>query len=210
MLDLHRSIGLWLLIGVTALAFTSAAMNFFDEAFTPIVTAISPARASPFDRPPPQPPPPAAGALGLPEALAAASRAARAQGLGWTPAFASYLPDRGLYGVAFTRSGYEEYCGLGPVTVYLDQRSGRPVYVDDPYHDSAGRRLSRALYPFHTGQVAGLLGVAVVFLLGLATIQSCVTGFYVWWKKQRTPQAAKARPPGGRPVPARSNIGGGP
>ena len=32
MLDLHRSTGLWLLVGVTMLAFTSVCLNFYAEA----------------------------------------------------------------------------------------------------------------------------------------------------------------------------------
>ena len=182
LLDLHRASGLWLLIGLTVLAFTSVSMNFFDEAFTPVVSAVSPARPSPFDRPPSRPP---GGAMGFRAALAAARQAAGQRGLRWRPAVESYLPDRGLYGVMFTPSGDPVYRGLGPVTDYLDQTSGRLVYADDPYHDSAGRRFSRALYPLHSGQVAGPIGVAVIFLLGLATAEMCVTGFYVWWKKRR-------------------------
>ncbi len=189
MLDLHRASGLWLLIGLTVLAFTSVSMNFFDEAFTPIVSSISPARPSPFDRPPPQRP--QAGALGFRQALAAANQVALRQGLRWRPAVEIWLPDRGLYGVAFTPSGYEAYRGLGPVTYYLDGGDGRFVYADDPYHDSAGRRFSRALYPLHSGEVAGPVGVGVVFLLGLATTEMCVTGFYVWWRKRRPRHAMK-------------------
>ena len=188
MLDLHRASGLWLLIGLTALAFTSVAMNFFDEAFTPAVSAISPARPSPFDRPP-GPRSGDGGAIGFERALAGASQAARERNLHWTPAVETYLPDRGLYGVMFTPSGYEAYRGLGPVTYYLDERSGRLVYADDPYHDSTGRKFSRALYPLHSGEVAGPIGRAVVFLLGLATAEMCVTGFYVWWKKRRSRRA---------------------
>ena len=191
MLDLHRASGLWLLIGLTVLAFTSVSMNFFDEAFTPVASAVSPARPSPFDRPPRRPS--GSGAMGFRAALAAASRAAGQQGLRWRPAVESYLPDRGLYGVMFTPSGYEAYRGLGPVTDYIDQGSGRLVYADDPYHDSAGRKFSRALYPLHSGEVAGPIGVGVIFLLGFATAQMCVTGFYVWWKKRQGRIATKRK-----------------
>lgn len=191
MLDLHRASGLWLLIGLTVLAFTSVSMNFFDEAFTPVVSAISPARPSPFDRPPSRSSGDGARPIGFRQALTAAEQLAHQQALQWRPAVGIWLPDRGLYGVAFTRSGYEAYRGLGPVTYYLDGQSGRFVYADDPYHDSAGRKFSRALYPLHSGEVAGPIGVAVIFLLGLATVQMCVTGFYVWWKKRQGRVATK-------------------
>lgn len=184
MLDLHRSAGLWLLIGMMMVAFTSVAMNFFEEVFTPIVAAISPARPSPFDRPAPRSPPAGPAGIGFAGALAKAGQAARLRGLAWRPAFALYLPGRQLYGIAFTASGYEEYRELGPVTFYLEPRAGRLVYTDDPYHDSLGRRLSRALYPLHTGQVIGAVGVAVIFGLGLATALMCVTGFYLWLRRR--------------------------
>lgn len=184
LLDLHRASGLWLLIGLIVMAFTSVAMNFFDEAFTPAVSAISPAKPSPFDSPPATR---AGGApIGFARAVADARAMARGNRLGWQPAVASYLPDRRLYGIMFTPSGYETYRGLGPVSYYLDGGSGRLVYVDDPYHDSAGRKLSRALYPLHSGEVIGPAGIAIVFLLGLSTAEMCVTGLYVWWKKRQS------------------------
>jgi uncharacterized iron-regulated membrane protein len=186
MLDVHRATGLWLLIGVTLLAFTSVAMNFFDEVFTPITTAISPARPSPFDRPPPPAPSQPAARIGFGPALTAANRIAADKKLGWLPAVETYLPERRLYGVTFTASGHETYRGLGPITYYLDAGSGRLVFADDPYRDSGGRKLSRSLYPLHSGEVAGPIGTAIVFLLGVATAEMCVTGFYTWWKKRRS------------------------
>jgi uncharacterized iron-regulated membrane protein len=186
MLDVHRATGLWLLIGVSLLAFTSVAMNFYDEAFTPITSAISPAHPSPFDRPPPPAPPQPAARIGFGQALTAANRIAADRRLHWLPAVETYLPDRRLYGVTFTASGYETYRGLGPITYYLDAGSGRFVFADDPYRDSGGRKLSRSLYPLHSGEVIGPLGTAMIFLLGIATAEMCVTGFYTWWKKRRS------------------------
>ncbi|MGN6268900.1 MAG: PepSY-associated TM helix domain-containing protein [Sphingomonas sp.] len=184
MLDIHRASGLWLLLGAMVLAYTSVAMNFFDEAFTPVAQALSPARASPFDRP-------ATGAakgppIGFAAALDRAVDHARAEHLGWQPAKVSQLPDRNLYGVMFTKSGVEHYRGLGPVTYYIDGASGRFVYADDPYHDSTGRKFSRALYPLHSGEVIGPIGIAIIFILGLSTAEMCVTGLYTWWKKRQS------------------------
>jgi uncharacterized iron-regulated membrane protein len=186
-LDLHRASGLWLLIGVTVIAFTSVAMNFFDEAFTPMVSAVSPAKPSPFDGPvgpaaPPQ-------RIGFGEALRLGEARAASRGSNWRPAMVSYVPERNLYGVTLTHSGVETYRGLGPISYWFDGAGGRFVYEDNPYEDSGGRKLSRALYPLHSGEVAGWIGVAVVFVLGLATTEMCVTGAYVWWKK-RGPRVA--------------------
>jgi len=189
MLDLHRASGLWLLLGAMVLAYTSVSMNFFDEAFTPTVQALSPARPSPFDRPAPGPA--EASPIGFAAALDRALDHARATHLSWRPAKVSHLPDRDLYGVMFTRSGVEYYSGLGPVTYYVDGTSGRFVYADDPYHDSTGRKVSRALYPLHSGEVIGPVGVAIIFLLGLSTAEMCVTGFYTWWKKRQSRLASE-------------------
>ena len=192
MLEIHNSSGLWLLIPATVLAYTSVAMNFFDEAFTPAVQAISPARPSIFDQP-------AAArksnvpTIGFSRALELGAAAARDRGMSWKPAIERFDPSRDLYGISFTDDGVENYHRLGPVTLYLDGATGRVVDADDPYHDSAGRKLSRSLYPLHSGEIGGAFGIGLIFLLGLSTSEMCITGFYTWWKKResRSPNRAK-------------------
>jgi uncharacterized iron-regulated membrane protein len=184
MLELHNASGLWLLILASVLAYTSVAMNFFDEAFVPATQAVSPAKPSMFDAAPKEPAP--APAIGFPQALADGSAAARADGQTWKPALERFSPEYDVYGLSFTDNGVENYHLLGPVTYYVDGRSGRFVEKDDPYHDSFGRRLTRSLYPLHSGDVAGWFGIAVIFILGLATAEMCVTGFYTWWKKRES------------------------
>lgn len=185
MLELHQSSGLWLLIGTMVLAFTSAAMNFYDEAFNPAVTSLSPPRASPFDGPAVSRRGLTRG-IGLEQAVATARRRAGPEQARWRAAAAGYDADRDLYGISFTNDGSENYRLLGPVTYYVDAARGRVAYVDDPYRDSAGRKLSRALYPLHSGEVIGPVGIAIIFLLGLATVEMCVTGIYTWLKKRQS------------------------
>ena len=197
MLEIHNSSGLWLLIPATVLAYTSVAMNFFDEAFVPAIQAVSPARPSIFDRAAP-----AAGAaapqIGFAKALELGTAAAKARGMSWQPALERFDPAHNVYGISFTDNGLENYHRLGPVTVYLDAASGRVVEADDPYHDSVGRKLTRSLYPLHSGEVAGPIGIALIFLLGLSTAEMCITGVYTWWKKREsrggTRNPWKARP----------------
>lgn len=181
-LELHQASGLWLLIPLTVLAFTSMSMNFFDEAFTPTVQAISPARASVFDAPakPPAPGP----RIGFAAAVVAARVQAAQHGLDWIPAQVGYLPDRGLYQVMLTKSGVVNYSRLGPISYYLVAADGGYVGEDNPYADSRGRQLSRSLYTLHTGQVAGWIGETVVFILGLITLEQCITGGYLWLKRR--------------------------
>ena len=190
LLDLHRVSGLWALIGVCVLAYTSIGMNFFDEAFTPVVERLWPPRLSPFDRP-------AAGVaaapkIGFDQAIAVAGAEARRR-LGLVPASVSYDATHGLYGVMLTRSGTVNYSALGPVYLHVSAEDGRIIYEDNPYSDSFARQLSRSLFPLHSGQVAGPVGVAVIFVLGLTTLGMCVTGAYVWWKRRPGRVAARAR-----------------
>jgi uncharacterized iron-regulated membrane protein len=194
MLEIHNASGLWLLIFASVLAYTSVAMNFFDEAFVPAVEAISPANPTMFNAIPKRfaPPP----RITFPDALSKGVASANADGLKWQPALERFSPEFGAYGVTFTDNGVENYHLLGPVTYYIDGQSGRYIEKDDPYHDSLGRKLERSLYPLHSGEVTGWWGIAIIFLLGLATAEMCVTGFYTWWKKResRKPTRSTAKP----------------
>lgn len=185
MLEIHNSSGLWLLIPAVILAYTSVAMNFFDEAFVPAMQAVSPAKPSMFD----QPHPPARATvlqIGFAKALENGRAAARARGLHWQPALERFDPTHDVYGISFTDDGIENYHRLGPVTLYVDAATGRLVEADDPYDDSIGRKLTRSLYPLHSGDVAGPIGITLIFLLGLSTAEMCITGFYTWWKKRES------------------------
>lgn len=182
LLDLHRASALWLLGGILVLAFTSVCMNFFNEVFTPTVHVLSPQRATLFDKGAPRTPP-AAPRIDPAEALGIATQAGR--DLGWQPAKVSYLPEWGVYSVMFTDDGVENYHRLGPVSLVIDGASGRVLERDDPYRDSTGQKLSRALYPLHTGKMIGRVGIALDILLGLATIEMIVTGVYLWLKRRR-------------------------
>ncbi len=195
LLDIHSASGLWLLAPLVVLAFTSAAMSFYGEALMPAVQRLSPPRPSPFDGP--------AGAHPSPKpdmrvVLAKATALAGAQGLRWQPAVQQFEPDRGLAGIRFTASGWETYRGLGPITYWFDGATGRFVYEDNPYSDSVGFGVARALYPLHTGQMIGWPGIALDLVLGLATLEQTGTGIYLWLKRRRMR----------RPVPRRVAVGG--
>jgi uncharacterized iron-regulated membrane protein len=182
--DLHRASGLWICAWVLAFAYSSIGIALYYEAYEPVVRFLSPPAASPFDTPPPvaerQPP-----AIGFGQALELGTSTARADGLSWPIAAVSYVPDRGLFGVVFTRSGREEYSGFGPITYFLDDRTGKRVYVDDPYRDSAGAKWLRVLYPIHSGQIAGTATIWITIIGGIVLFEIAVTGFVVWFGKRR-------------------------
>jgi uncharacterized iron-regulated membrane protein len=193
LLDMHRASGLWLFAGIMTLATTSVCLNFFDEALLPAISMLSPPRPSPLDAP--SPVTHGIRRVDFAGALSHARKEAAARGLDWQAASESYIPDRNLYMILLTPSGRVAYNWLGPVRLYISGQSGALIAIDDVYHDSAGRKLTRALYPLHTGEMIGPLGIAIVFVLGLATSEMCITGFYIWWKKRQsrlTMERAKA------------------
>ncbi len=199
LLDIHRASGLWLLAPLTVLAFTSAAMSFFSEALMPVVERLSPPSPSPFDVP-------ATGRRSVtpPDmhaVLVAANERARAHHLLWQPAVFQFDQDRDLAGIRFTATGRENYGGLGPVTYWFDGASGRFVHEDNPYRDSAGFAVARALYPLHTGQMIGAPGVLLDLVLGLATLEQAGTGIYLWLKRRRMRRpAGSSRPRASPPI----------
>ncbi|WP_176596360.1 PepSY domain-containing protein [Sphingobium aromaticivastans] len=206
MLDLHRASGLWLLIGITLLALTSVAFNFYDEAYAPMATKIAPLKRPLFDQPAPFPDG-ARPTLHYTDALRLARVQAAKDGLDWRPATALYRPDWNFYGVTFTDNGITNYHRLGPVYYYFDARTGALAHEVNPYDDSAGLVMLRILYPVHSGKVAGNVTIAIIFLLGLATLEMCVTGFYVWWKKRASRVAmAKAQARAAQAQAARARI----
>jgi uncharacterized iron-regulated membrane protein len=200
MLDLHRATGLWLLIGLTILAFTSVAFNFYGEIYEPTVTRIAPLKYTLFDRDAPYPKEDRRPTLAFADALRLAEAQVARERIEWRPATLLYRADWDLYGVTLTNDGRLNYRALGPIYLYFDASDGRLVHRVDPYADSAGLVMIRMLYPLHSGKIAGWPTVALVFLLGLATIGQAVTGFYVWWKKRR------ARRLGRKPKPVAASF----
>lgn len=183
--EVHRVSGLWLLPFLTVLAYSSVAMNLYDELFRPIVERLSPPRAgSPFDRPAPGAPPPGP-VIGYGAAIWLARQAAVRDSPGLQPVALVDDAARDLYGTAFAPGGTRLYEGFGRVTYYVDRHDGRLVWIDRPRLDGAGRLVLRALYPLHSGQIAGLPTRLLVLLLGLVTCGLAVTGFLPWWRRWR-------------------------
>ncbi len=102
-----------------------------------------------------------------------------------------YYPNWNLYGVTFSDNGILNYKHLGPIYYYFDAASGAFVHEVNPYTDSAGLVMIRAVYPLHSGEMGGALSVFLVFILGLATAEQCITGTWLWLKKRGPRIAAK-------------------
>lgn len=186
--ELHRVIGLWTIPFMIVMALTSVAMNFFDEAFAPIATFLSPPRAgSPFA----DDAPPAAIHAGPPMGYAAAEAIARTWAAHVHPDMLPVaLADdtaRDLYGVSFAPGGTALYTGFGRITCHIDRHDGHIAWIDDPHLDGAGALAIRALYPLHSGQVAGWPTMACVLATGIATSIMIVSGVLPWLRRQRQP-----------------------
>ena len=184
--ELPRLGGLWRFAPLVVLAYTSVAMNFYDEMFRPLVERLSPPRVSPFDRPATPPQQPRSGPL---IGFAAAERIAVAAASHSTPSLAPVTmtddPEHDFYDVGFAPGGIVLYEGFGRVTYSIDRHTGRLAWIDQPGLDGTGRLVLRSLYPLHSGQFFGLPTRLLVLLLGLATCGLSVTGCLPWWRRQR-------------------------
>jgi uncharacterized iron-regulated membrane protein len=187
-LDLHRAPGLWLLLPFTALALTSVAMNFFGEAYEPLVN-----RAFPEPETEQAAPAHPGAPIDFAGAVALARAEAKRRDEVWRPATVTYSARTQRIGVTLTDDGTLNYHALGPIYLYFDRRDGHLADVADPYHGNRNLAWIRLLYPVHSGRIFGLATIALVFTLGLMTTTMCGTGVYVWLKKR--PARKKARNP---------------
>jgi uncharacterized iron-regulated membrane protein len=188
LLDLHRATGLWFFVGAVALSATGLLLNFYDEVSEPAAMALSPPR---FVEPPHHPKSAASPIISYGDAIARSTQQAQAEGRSLKPAAATYDADANLYRVGYSASGQRDFAGLGPVYYYVDGDTGAVARVDDPYHDSAGRKFLRALYPLHSGRMLGWATRLLIFASGLAAAAMSATGFYIWLRKRQA-RTAKA------------------
>ncbi|PKP80191.1 MAG: peptidase [Alphaproteobacteria bacterium HGW-Alphaproteobacteria-18] len=192
MLDLHRASALWLFPFLFILAFTSVTLNFFEEFWDPFATTVAPLERSLFHLDAPYPEG-AVPQLTYADALALAENQAATAGAEWKPATMLYYQNWNIYGTTFSDSGDLNYKYLGPVYHYFDAATGDWVHEVNPYTDSMGLVMIRAVYPLHSGEIGGWLTVFFVFILGLATAEQCITGIWLWLKKRGPRIAAKKK-----------------
>ncbi|MBS0354607.1 MAG: PepSY domain-containing protein [Proteobacteria bacterium] len=185
--DLHRSGGVWLFPLLLVLAVTSVAMNLREEVVRPLVARLSSLSPSPFaDRIPAPPNRPVEPLLGFEDAVRLANTEAARRG--WqVPAGGVMLSSPfGVYGVGFFDAGNGHGDGgLGNPWLYFDARDGTLVGSSIPGEGSAGDIFLQAMFPLHSGRIAGLPGRILVSLCGLAVAVLSVTGVVIWARKRR-------------------------
>ena len=191
--DLHRSGAVWTWLLVLMLAVTSVSMNLQDEVMRPVLSWFSPLAPSPFASRKPAPPErPIEPAFGVAEAVELGRAEARRRG--WTvPAGAAFVSTRhGVWGVGFFLPGRERAgAGLGNPWLYFDSRSGALVGERVPGTGSAGDVFLQAMFPLHSGRIAGTPGRVLTSLMGVAVAVFSATGVLIWLRKRRARAAAR-------------------
>jgi len=69
-------------------------------------------------------------------------------------------------------------------TVWIDQYSGKVLDIRNPINNSSGDTFLSWLHPLHSGEIAGLSGRWLVFLLGFIPAILFVTGLIRWLQKR--------------------------
>jgi uncharacterized iron-regulated membrane protein len=79
--------------------------------------------------------------------------------------------------------GKETY--YGPDELQFDQYSAKLLGRRNDSHKNRGERLIEMNYDIHVGAIGGLPGKILAFIISLICASLPVTGFYVWWGKQK-------------------------
>lgn len=178
--DLHRVLGVVLLIPLTLVALTGIVLVFPQYTKGPVVKALH------IERPPRGP-----------QASGAGPRISLEQ---VKAIVAGRYPDARLVSVQLpgsAKSPYQarlllpgdskiRYGGGAKLAVWIDPASGEILMVHDASRRPVGSRLMfEWIFPTHTGDIAGEAGRFLMFASGLAPLVLFLTGLYVWFRKRR-------------------------
>lgn len=178
--DVHRSGGVWLWGLLLAVAVTSVSMNLQQEVMRPLVAWFSPLSPSPFEGA-------AAAGPALPpeQVLARAEAHARRAGIREPAGGLLRLEAMGVYGVGFFQAGQDHGDGgLGNAWLYFDAATGVLRSAQLPGEGSAGDVFLQAMFPLHSGRIAGLPGRVAVSVIGLSVAVLSATGVAIWSRKR--------------------------
>jgi len=193
--DLHRSGGVWLFLLVLTLAVTSVSMNLKEQVMRPLVGLVAELSPSPFaTRAPVAVDQQKEPKMSRAEILAIARAEAERRGL-TAPAGGIFLVSEfGIYGIGFFEPGNSHGDGgLGNPWLYFDAESGKPLGGEIPGQGTAGDIFLQAMFPLHSGRIAGVPGRILVSLMGLVIATLSVTGIVIWSRKRKARQARKEK-----------------
>lgn len=185
--DLHRSGGVWVWGAVLVLAVSAVALNLGEQVMRPIVNWFSPLTPRVAETLPPVPSNALATLAQHGDAvLARATQIAREEGWHAPPGSLYLRPQSNAWAVSFHEAGLSHGdMGLGNVQLDLDARTGRILGKAVPGEGSPGDVFLQAMFPLHSGRIAGLPGRIAVTVLGLLIAVLCVTGVILWARKRR-------------------------
>ena len=185
--DLHRSGGVWLFLLMLTIAITSVAMNLEREVMRPLVSLFSTLSPSPLgSRATARAGHPIEPRVGLAQALDLARAEARRRAWTQPAGGVSVSSRRGLYGIGFFEPGNSHgNGGLGNAWLYVDAQTGALAGAVVPGTGSAGDIFMQAMFPLHSGRIAGTAGRVLMSLLGVAVAVLSATGVLIWARKRR-------------------------
>ncbi|MFO1467424.1 MAG: PepSY-associated TM helix domain-containing protein [Steroidobacteraceae bacterium] len=188
----HRAVGLWLSMPALVLASAGAMLAFEDPVESLLGTDVQPpaleaAKVSPPSSPHDSPRDARiAPAIALQRAVdrfpmaTLASLRMPADGAPW-------------YRVRLRQPG-EAARVYGTTAVYVDAQDARIIAIDDPLLQGANRRFVDALFPTHTGEIAGTAGRCLAFAVGLWLLSQTLLGISLWWTRRPSRSASLPRP----------------
>lgn len=84
----------------------------------------------------------------------------------------------------FYRDPAEPYSQFGRSALWVDQYDGRVLDSREYVRLGAADRFFLSQVLLHNGQILGLAGRWLVFMIGLAIPAMYGTGFYIWWRRR--------------------------
>jgi uncharacterized iron-regulated membrane protein len=193
--DLHRSGGVWLFLLVLTLAITSVSMNLKEQVMRPVVGWFAELTPSPFaTRVPVAVDQVKEPNIGRADIIEIARADARQRGVTAPAGGIFYASPFNVYAVGFFEPDNSHGDGsLGNPWLYFDATTSTPLGGEIPGQGSAGDIFLQAMFPLHSGRIAGLPGRILVSLMGLAIATLSVTGMVIWARKRKARQARKEK-----------------
>lgn len=167
----HRALGLWLGIPAAFLLLLLGVLMAFEDQVKDVLGVHPPKLVAA----------PAEGAITAVEAIRIAQARFPEAEFGY---FRVPREKRPWYQVRFRQDG-EWRKTIGRTDVYVDARTGDVLYEQDALSAPLPTRIFYALYPLHTGEVAGMAGRIFVLVLGIWLVGTIGLGLCLWWVRRR-------------------------
>jgi uncharacterized iron-regulated membrane protein len=190
--DLHRAGSLWTWLVLLILAVSSVSLNLYGQVFKPVVSWFSPMTPTPFDTRPARTEAPSP-AFDFDHALMLARVAGEERGIDEPVGAIGHRPERGFYFVSYRNTDGKTESGLSNARLYIDDQTGAVIGERGTGKDTAGDFFAQIQYPLHSGRIAGVMGRAFIFAMGLLISALSLTGIIIWLRKRRARVSSRTR-----------------